>query len=72
LRGRQIIFDGEFKKPLSDTDKLFGQGNTLCQHPIAGKQQTGRGQGAEQAACQASEKCRFGVHNIKKSKARAD
>jgi len=72
LAAGQIIFNGEFKKPLGDTDKLFRQGERVSQGSNARNQQAQRNKEAGQLAGQASEKCRFHVHAIKKSKARAD
>lgn len=68
LAGRQIILNCEFKKPLSDTDKLFRQGESVSQSSNAGGQQAQRSKDAGQVAGQASEKCRFRVHTVKKAR----
>ncbi|MNG08308.1 hypothetical protein D3C84_916560 [compost metagenome] len=72
LAAGQVVFNSEFKKPLGDADKLFRQGESVSQKSGAGNQQAQRSKIAGQVAGPASEKCRFRVHTIKKSKARAD
>ncbi|UFH51800.1 hypothetical protein [Pseudomonas sp. KNUC1026] len=51
---RQIIFHCELKKPLRDTDKLFGQGDIVIGEAASSADEPYQGGQAEQALNQSS------------------